>query len=301
MKKAPTFATAASFALAAICAHGDARAGDVTKEAPAPIIEPAAAERLEWKVTALTEYTASASLSNHRLGSQDALHSNFQIDSAIPIGGGFYADAGVFYERFDFGTSLAPVPTTLHAVGSKVGVQWRFEGETAALLQLSPGFYGSEFGDSDDFNIPVAFGFAFKPSRNFAVGAGLYYNQFRTYQITPLVGFRWIINKEWRVTSRLPDLNVIYSPNDDWAFDIGARSPGGGFKNATGERNRPGRKFDYVEIRARAGVRYEGFKPLSLYLTAGWSFIRRFRYEEFDEEYKTDGAPYVGLEAGADF
>lgn len=297
--RASTFAIATCFVLATIRTPDVARAGDADQSSPAPVVKPSPSERVEWRSTVLTEYTASADFSNSKLGSQDAVHSTFQIDSAVPVGRGFYVDAGVFYERYGFGTSLAPVPTTLHAVGANTALEWRFEGETAALLQLSPGFYGSELGASGDFNIPVTFGFAFKLSRSFVGGVGFYYDQFRQYQVNPLIGFRWTINKEWKVMSRLPDLDVIYT-HEDWEFDAGLRAPGAGFKNATNEKNYPGRRIDYIELRARAGVRYNGFKPFSLYVNAGWSFVRRIRFDEFDEEYRTDGAPFVSFEASSE-
>ncbi len=56
-----------------------------------------------------------------------------------------------------------------------------------------------------------------------------------------------------------------------------------------------------MDIRAGAAAKWKPGKIWSLETGAGWSFIRRFGFDDGDEKIDAEGASYVRIQASASF
>ncbi len=247
-----------------------------------------------------TDYVGSGDFRFRPAGDQDAYHANAQVGVSIPFREATYFTVNAFYDRYDFGTSLAPVPTTLHKVGADIGVEYRAEGEVALTLYASPGIYGSEI-NSDAFNVPITGYASFRLTPSLVAVVGARYNEWSMYQILPSGGLIWTVNDHWKVRAIATAPKVEYTPNADLTLSFGGELAGGTYQTDKNEQNYPDKHLDYYDIRAGVGATYRGWKPLDLSLTAGWSFERNFRYDDIDTEYRVKGAPYVAFGARASF
>lgn len=276
-------------------------AGSVVVDDGKHIVVPTqSAQHTEIKFRVETDYVGTGDFRYRPAGDQDAFHANVSAGVAIPVRDTTYFTVNAFYDRYDFGTSLAPVPTTLHKLGADIGVEFRAEGDIAASLYASPGIYGSEIG-SDYFNIPITGYISYRLTPSLVAVVGARYNQWGMYQILPSGGLIWTVNDHWKVRALLTAPKVEYSPNSDLTLSFGGELTGGTYTTAKTEQNYPDKHLDYYDIRAGIGATYRGWKPMTLNINAGWSIERNFRYDDIDVEYRVKGAPYVAVSAKAVF
>ncbi|HEX8371233.1 MAG TPA: DUF6268 family outer membrane beta-barrel protein [Chthoniobacterales bacterium] len=294
----PTYAFALiTAALSSLSWAGSVQVNSGKEIAPTtPEVRP----RVEVNFRASTDYVGSGDFRFRGAGEQDAFHAHIEAGVSIPLKDAVYFTFNGFYDRFDFGTSLAPVPTTLYKVGADVALEYRSEGEVAVALIASPGIYGSEI-HSDSFNVPITAYGSYRLTPSLVVVAGARYNQWSEYPILPSLGLIWTVNEHWKVRAIASSPRIEYSPNEDVTFSVGGELGGGTYRTAKTEQNFGGEKLDYYDIRAGAAVTYRGWKPVSLSFSAGWSFERSFTYDELDEKYGVEGAPYVAVAAKATF
>src|SRR5262245_62072545 len=105
------------------------------------ITEPAAPQEtqgIETRFKVETFYTFEGDFKDSSLGSQDALETNARLEWAFPLNGSWKLVAGGAYERFGFGSSLAPVPTTLQGAAGVIGLEWYRNGQRAAFISSKP-------------------------------------------------------------------------------------------------------------------------------------------------------------------
>ena len=275
-------------------------AGTLQTDGKNVVIVPDSTSRTEINFRLSTDYVGKSDFRFDPAGEQDAYHANIQFGVSVPIKEAVYLTVNGFYDRLDFSTSLAPVPTTLQKLGTDIAIEYRAGGETAFTLIASPGIYGSEI-DSDSFNVPITAYGSFRLTPSLVVVAGARYNQWSEYQILPSVGLIWTINDQWKVRALATAPRIEFTPNDDLTISFGGELLGGTYRTSLDEQNFQGKHLDYCDYRAGLGVTYRGWKPLVVSLTTGWSFERNLRYDDIDVEYRTEGAPYVGFSAKAVF
>ena len=267
------------------------------------IVTPTVVEKngVEFHFRSGADYVGSGDFRYRPAGDQDAFHANFQGGVNIPLSReSWFVRLDGFYDRYDFGTSLAPVPTTLHKLGAEIGLEYHADNETAIALFASPGIYGSEI-NSDAFNVPITGYFSYRLTPNLVAVAGARWNQWGMYQILPSGGLIWTINDQWKLRGIITAPKIEYRPNDSWMFSAGGDLTGGTYLTAKNEQNYPDKHLDYYDIRGGLSATYRGWKPFEFQLTGGWSFERNFRYDDIDVEYRVKGAPYVGFVARASF
>ncbi len=280
------------------CAAAQVWAGSVeTKNIVPTVVEK---NPVEFHFRAETDYVGSGDFRYSPAGDQDAFHATFHGGVNIPLRDAWFLRVDGFYDRYDFGTSLAPVPTTLHKLGAEIGIEYRAEGETAIALFASPGIYGSEI-NSDAFNVPITGYFSYRLTPSLVAVVGARYNQWGMYQILPSGGLVWTVNDHWKVRGIITAPKIEYTPNDNWMFSAGGELTGGTYLTSKNEQNYPDKHLDYYDIRGGLSATYRGWKPFEFQLTGGWSFERNFRYDDIDVEYRVKGAPYVGFVARASF
>ena len=127
------------------------------------------------------------------LGKQDEIQNSIEFAHRFRVSGDAYIRAGVAYNRFDFGSTSAPVPNHLQSLAAVIGVDFMHGSDVGAFFQVRPGFYGqNDFGISS-FDIPITLGrvFVVQPDKlYFFVGA--YASFLRgASPVLPLVGVVW--------------------------------------------------------------------------------------------------------------
>ena len=149
-------------------------------------------------------------------GKQDEIQSEMEYGHRILLRGNTYLHLGFSYERYDFGSTSAPVPNHLQALAGVVGIDFMHGKDVGAFIQFRPGFYAqNDFGISS-FDVPITVGriFILQPDKLFLF-AGAYASFLQGGSpVIPLLGVIWIPNNKVRLMGVLPEPKLIYSPTD---------------------------------------------------------------------------------------
>ena len=236
------------------------------------------------------------------LGKQDEIHNEFEYGHRIQLRGNVYLHLGVSYERYDFGSTNAPVPNHLQSLAGVVGVDIMHGKDVGAFIEFRPGFYTqNDFGISS-FDVPITVGriFVLETDKLYLFG-GAYVSFLRGgYPVIPLLGVIWIPNDKVRLMGVLPEPKLIYSPTDKLDLWLGGELVGGSFRTDRNDGIRPtklnGAQVDFSDYRAGVGLTYELAKNCSLDLAGGYSIERHFAFHRAGENYRTDPSPFVRLQ-----
>ena len=223
-----------------------------------------------------------------------------------------YLKLGASYERFDFGQTDAPLPTTLQSLNGVVALEYLVRGNVAAFLTTSPGVYFSQTGSLGPGNVdaPTAVGTSFKvPCFKGVYGlAGTRFSALAKYPVFPIAGLIWVIRDDLLLKLIPPDPRLVYSLNDHVDLVVGAELLGESYKRDFNDDYRPqfkkfsGGVIDYSETRIGGGVTIKLARGLAIDLRGGWDLGRTFDYHRGDSKrFRTDGAPYAKLALGAEF
>jgi hypothetical protein len=240
-------------------------------------------------------------------GNQYEVQNSFSYAHRFLLGGHLYLHLGVAYDRFDFGTTGAPVPEHLQSMAGVIGIDYMHNNDVGAFLQIKPGFYGEDDFNSSSFDAPITLGRIFVLEQDklyLFVGANAAFLRGR-FPVVPILGLVWMPNAKWKVLGVLPEPRVIYSPNDKWDFWAGGELGGGSFRTNKDNTITPSKlssaQVDYSDYRVGAGVIYSPCDAISIDLGGGYAIQRRFDFYRADMTYKADAAPYLRLEFKAKF
>lgn len=240
-------------------------------------------------------------------GDQSAIDNSFSYAHRFLLRDHLYLHLGVEYNRFDFGTTGAPVPDHLQSVAAVIGVDYMHNNDVGAFVQVKPGFYTQDDFGSASFDAPITLGriFVLQPERlYFFVGANASFLRGK-YPVLPLAGVIWKPNDNWKLFGILPEPRVIYSPNDTFQFWAGGEFKGGSFRTDQNSAIIPtrlnGAAVDYFEYRTGGGFIYTPSRNVSFDLGGGYAIEREFDFHRAGFRYKADGAPYLRLEFKAKF
>lgn len=240
-------------------------------------------------------------------GDQDAIENSFSYAHRFFLSGHLYLHLGIEYDRFDFGTTGAPVPDRLQTVAAVIGIDYMHNDDVGAFIQIKPGIYTQRDFDDAAFDAPITLGriFVLQPDHlYFFAGANAAFLRGR-FPVIPIAGLIWEPNDQWKVVGMLPEPRVIYSPNDKWDFWAGGELTGGSFRTDRNNTIVPARlngaQVDYSEYRAGGGLIYSPTERFSVDLGGGYAIQRQFDFHRADVKFKTDGAPYLRLEVKAKF
>ena len=246
----------------------------------------------------------------HRKGSfgdQYAIGNYFSYGHRVLLSGHLYLHLGIDYNRFDFGSTGAPVPDHLQSVAAVIGVDYMHENDVGAFINVKPGFYTENDFDSASFDAPITLGrvFVLQPDHLYFF-AGLNASFLRgKFPVIPLAGLIWEPNDKWKVLGILPEPRVIYSPNDKIDFWAGGQLTGGSFRTDRDNTIVPtklnGAEVDYSEYRVGGGFIYSPCDNVSIDLGGGYAIRREFDFHRADIRDKADGAPYLRIQFKAKF
>jgi len=240
------------------------------------------------------------------LGKQDEVQFGFEYGHRIQLNGNLYLHLGAAYDRFDFGSTSAPVPNHLQEIAGVVGLDYMHGKDVGAFLKFQPGFYTQDDLGISSFDVPISFGriFVIKEDKLYLFAGG-YYAFLSGYNFLPLPGVIWIISDQWRLMGVPPDPRLIYSPTKKLDFWVGADLAGGSFRTDRNPDIRPaklnGTQVDFTDYRAAVGVKYKVNDHVDFSLSGGCSIEREFHFARAGETYRTDPSPYVALQMSASF
>jgi len=240
-------------------------------------------------------------------GKQDEIQSELEYGHRIRVSGNLYVHVGFSYDRYDFGSTSAPVPNHLQAIAGVFGIDYMHGKDVGAFFQVRPGFYTQNDIGISSFDAPITLGRIFVIQEDkFYIFAGAYASFLRGgFPVLPLAGVIWIPCNQVRVMAVLPEPKVIYSPTKRLNLWAGGELVGGSFRTDRNDGIQPGKlrgaQVDFSEYRAGIGLAYALSDKVSVDVGAGCSIQRQFDFGRAGETFRTDTAPYVRLQMSAAF
>ncbi len=255
-----------------------------------------------------SSYVFESDLHRHgSFGDQYAIGNYFSYGHRVLLSGHLYLHLGIDYNRFDFGSTAAPVPDHLQSVAAVIGVDYMHDNDVGAFINVKPGFYTENNFDSASFDAPVTLGriFVLQPDKLYLF-TGLNASFLRgQYPVIPLAGLIWMPNEQWKFLAILPEPRVIYSPSNKLDFWAGGQLTGGSFRTDRDNTIVPaklnGAEVDYSEYRVGGGFIYSPCDNVSIDVGGGYAIERKFDFHRADIDYKADGAPYLRIQFKAKF
>ena len=251
-------------------------------------------------------------------GRQTDYKSSDQLENSVDFAHRFhlfdqvYLKLGGSYERYDFGSTDAPLPSSLQDINGLIALEYIVHGHVGAFLRFSPGVYyslASHVG-LGNVDVPIAIGSAFKVPylKNVYGLAGINISILARHVVDPIIGVIWVIRDDLRLQAVPPTPRLIYSFNDHFDFFVGGEVLGQAYKRDDNADYRPqfkrfsGAVIDFSEDRIGGGVTYKPFKGIEIEANGGWDLGRKFDYYRgAGKRFLTEGAPYAKLAFSAEF
>ncbi len=240
-------------------------------------------------------------------GKQDLLQLELEYGHRFLITGNYYAHVGFAYDRYDFGSTAAPVPNHLQAMAGVFGIDYMHGKDVGAFFQVRPGFYFQNDINISSVDVPIMLGRIFVVQEDkFYIFAGAYASFLRSgLPVLPLAGVVYIPSEKLRFMAVLPEPKIIYSPTKRLDLWAGGQLVGGSFRTDRNNDIRPGKlngtQVDFSDYRAGLGLTYKMSKQVALDVGAGISVQRQFDFGRAGETYRTDPSPYVRMQMSASF
>ncbi|MDQ6765690.1 MAG: hypothetical protein M3Z22_06275 [Verrucomicrobiota bacterium] len=256
-----------------------------------------------------SSYVLESDLHRHgtSYGDQDALQNAIEYSHRFLISGKIYLRLGFSYERFDFGSTSAPVPNHLQSLAGLVALEYMVGNDVGAFISVRPGYYTENDFRQESFDYPITLGRIFVLQQNqlyLFVGANAAFLRGQ-YPILPLAGLIWRPSAQWNVYAILPEPRVTYSPSKRLSFYAGGQLVGSSFRTDRNDGIVPHRlsnaQIDYSEYRAGLGVEFHPCDHFSVNLGGGYDLLRRMNFDRANVEFKSDPAPYARLAFRAEF
>jgi hypothetical protein len=240
-------------------------------------------------------------------GDQDAASYSFSYGHRFLLSGHVYLNLGLTYDRFDFGSTGAPVPGHLQGVAGSLAVEFMHGNDIGAFIQVKPGFYTENDFDSASFDVPITLGriFVLQSDKLYAfVGANASFLRGR-FPVIPLAGLIWLPSEKLRFLALLPEPRIIYSVCNKLDLWVGGQLVGGSFRTDRDDTIVPHKlsnaQVDYSEYRAGGGLIYSPSDAITVDIGAGYALQRKFEFYRAGMTFKTDPAPYLRIEFKAKF
>ncbi len=243
----------------------------------------------------------------------DEFQNVVEVDRRVHLYKQIYLKLGAKYDRFDFSTTTAPIPSTLQTVHGIIGLEYVFKGEPAVFCYVNPGVYLSHFSNvnlgSVDAPVDLGTGVPIPFFKNVFGLVGLHISVLARNVVSPILGVVWIINEHLTLEATPPEPRLIYKVDDHLSFFAGGELLGEAYKTSYRNDLRPqeqrfnGAVVDYTENRVGAGVTYNFNKALNVDFSGGCSLSRDFDYYRPDasKRFITGPAPYAKIEISAEF
>ena len=198
-------------------------------------------------------YVFGSDLEN--FGDQDALQTEIEAAHRFHLTGNFHLRLGLAYNRFDFGSTAAPVPDHLQSMAGVIGVDYMRGPYVGAFLHMRPGFYTEDHFDGSSFDVPMSFGriFVLQEDKLYVLAGATSSFLRGKLPVLPLLGLIWLPSPNLRVMGVVPDPRIIYSPMKNLELWVGGELVGGSFRTDHDDeivpRKLSGTQVDYSDYR----------------------------------------------------
>ena len=236
-----------------------------------------------------------------------------EIDRRVHLFDRIYLKLGMKFERFDFSTTTAPIPSTLQTLHGIIGLEYVVKGEPAVSLYVNPGLYLAHFSQinlgSIDVPVDIATGVPVPFFHNVYGIVGMHISALARDPVFPILGVVWLINNHLSIQAVPPEPRAVYKLNNHFDMFVGGELLGEAYKTDYRRGLRPqdqrfnGAVLDYSESRVGGGTTYNFNKALNIDLGGGCTLQRDFDYYRPDasKRFITHPAPYAKVEISAEF
>jgi hypothetical protein len=207
---------------------------------------------------------------------------------------------GAEWERFTFDMPKhAPLPDTLQSAAIVLGIDTQLSDSILMRFEATPGFYGTNRLDFDEFNVPFIAGgtYIYNPNIQFIVGVSVDIE--RKYPVLPAAGIRWKVSRLWLLNASLPEPRIEFEAAKNVALYLGATFKETSFRVADDfSSGRKGSRLNravltYSEVRTGVGADWKITPTVTFSAEAGYQPYRSFDFYRLDLRYHEDGsAPY---------
>lgn len=258
------------------------------------------------------QFGGSSGLPERSYGRQDEFHINAQYSHRFQLTGRYYLRLGAAYERFDFGTSLAPIPTSVQSIAGVVAVEYIVRNRAALFISSKPGVYYSNFDEigTGNFDAPTVIAGVIPLARGLYGIVGARVSILAQYPVIPIVGLKWNITDRLRLDAIPPEPRLVYEVSDNLEVFAGGEILGESYKRGRNPNARPqDQRFnegviDYSEYRVGGGFTYKLGKAVQFDVSGGYVPRRTFDYyrgEDNGKRFRLEGAPYAKVALAAQF
>lgn len=242
--------------------------------------------------------------SGTRIGGLRSDDAEVSFVERVPLAGKLNLMLGLAYQRTELRAVGAPLPQQLQAASVRLGGEWLIGPRWWAFVNAAPGFYGDNDLNKDDFNMPanVQINHLVRPGLRLVLGLAV--DPFAKSAVTPFAGAVWRLNRRWNLNLLAPKMRVEYRALDDENKRVelfsGLSIVGGNYRvsgDLGSRRGRPaldGQKLSRQEFGVEGGSSVD-WRGLKAELSAGWLFVRRYKYEKPGVELRADGAPFAAV------
>lgn len=192
------------------------------------------------------------------------------------------------------------LPEQLYRVGLDVQGDLKLNEMVGLSVGVSPGFW-TDFVrfSSDDVRLPARALLTAKVQDGLFVAGGVHYTDNIRRNLLPAIGILWDPIERVRVEVIYPRGRLIYFIHDEWQAYTVIERGGDTYNLRTPVAGTfVDEDFEYRDVRFLLGTQYDAWKYASVFLEAGVSFARKFR---FDYQPEADVDPAFVLRVGARF
>lgn len=260
------------------------------------------AERISFQTS--TTHTFESDFTNRAAGSQSATLFESALTLPIRLNNSLRLQTGMSYSRAEFGGDSTPLlPGHMQGVAGIIGLEFLVKDQPAFYVRLSPGLYFIDDASGDSFDIPILLGGAWRFSESFIGLYGATYSGFRDIPILPAVGFLWNITDSIDFNLTFPTPNITWKINDNWRLAIEGTYRGISVHTAqdVDDPRFHDTELSYRELAAGLSTTYEFNEDTQLRFAVGWTFQRRFEYDNPETTFRAEGSPYLGISFRARF
>lgn len=257
------------------------------------------------EVTLESSYTAGGETKfrGAKVGDSDAFDANFGLSYFWDLDESWSIPFDLQSQNV-FLDSLAgtPLPESIHTLEFGTGLAYRLDDSWMFMARISPVLYKLDDVGGNDIGLSggLMAMWDYSPSLKFTFG--VFAQPDNEFPVLPLVGMDWRIDEQWELRLMLLAPQLIYSPDDQWSFQVGMDSNfGTTFRTSNTLGTSIGLpQYDdalgsYSDLRFGGGVTYRLDDSWRLEASAGYSTSREIDYKDIGDKIKFDDAPYFRL------
>lgn len=190
----------------------------------------------------------------------------------------------------------ARLPQELHSLTASLGGDYQATSDLALNLLVMPGLR-SDFKavGSDDLRVLYAFMGRYSLAEKWTFLAGaIYLEGYRAVPVLPIFGAIYRPDEHWTISLAAPRPSVSYAPDKTSRYYLGGEFTAGEYQ--LHDPSLQAKIINYSNYRVFAGAAYTFSSAVSLNLSGGYAFARRFLfYDSSRRDINVENTPFARL------